>query len=128
MGGRPQCGIQPCLGFYCHNRRALLARIEKVPGRGVCGARGVWWAVLLLSVCFHPGVGFLCTPLNFSPIPPSTEDKLDSALQPPHFNGVASFYTVAVSSSVGFGLRCSICVFTVIGRKARVEVKVVWWE
>ena len=88
--------------------------------------RGVVGCIIIISL-FSSRRGIPLHTAQFLTHPPSTEDKLDSALQPPHFNGVASCYT-AVLSSVGFGLRCSICVFTVIGRKARVEVKVVWWE
>ena len=46
---------------------------------------------------------------------PSTGDKLATALQPP-FNGRRCPDNVALSRA-GSGLRCCICVFTVIGRK-----------
>ena len=74
------------------------------------------------------GVGGVCyqfvfipawdSPLHRSishPPHPSTGDKLATALQPP-FNGGRCPDNVALSRA-GSGLRCCICVFTVIGRK-----------
>ena len=67
--------------------------------------------------------------LNFSPIPhppPSTKDKLASALQLPPFNGLQC------RTEPMLDLGCAAVVVFVclqlLGRKVRVEVKVVWWE